>query len=214
MLKVLAGDLSATFNLDGGHLNRYLRRQPTIIRSLCDQLLLHDQILIPTNDYLTAAGLICLLGEHNVISLLERDRLRFVRLQGVLGYMRGKGADGSLMTFSDPDQLRPQDSPIENSVMAALTNIRGQYTEEKKLFRLLVERSQNLQTSSLVDSIRLDAYADLQQTALWNESYRYSNPALLALPGVKPMTVKVLGPGIKVSRNMVDSLLALALKGL
>jgi len=95
MSKVLSGDLSATFNIDGRHLNRYLGRKTSIAKSLCDYLLLHDQILIPTQDYLTAAGLVRILGEHNVISLLEEGRLSFIRLRGAYGYVRGTGPDGS-----------------------------------------------------------------------------------------------------------------------
>ena len=211
MLKVLAGDLSATFNLDGGHLDRYMRRQKEIIRSLCDQLLLHDQILIPAQDYLAAAGLICLLGEHNVISLLETDRLRFVRTEGIFGYVRGTGPDGTLVVFEDPEHQRPQDSPIEDSVKAALAVIPGRYSDGKKLLRLLVEQSHGLKTSSVVDAVRTDTYADLEQTTLWKESYRYSNPDLLALPGMKTMQMRVLGPDTDVSGNVVDALLALGL---
>lgn len=81
MLKVLAGDLSARFNLDGGHLQRYVHRPRTIMRSLC-------VILVPTHDYLTAAGLIRLLGERNVMSLLLTNQVRFVRLKGLFGYVR------------------------------------------------------------------------------------------------------------------------------
>jgi hypothetical protein len=63
MLKVLAGNLSATFNLDGGHYARYVARKAQIAESLCENLLLHDQIVIPTHDYLTAAGLLHVLGQ-------------------------------------------------------------------------------------------------------------------------------------------------------
>ena len=211
MLKVLAGDLSSTFNLDGGHLQRYLGKKRTIIRSLCDQLLLHDQILVPTNDYLTAAGLICILGERNVISLLEADQIRFVRLQGVLGYVRGTGPDGSLIAFEDPAHHRPQDAPIENSVNAALTVIADRLWEARKIGKLLVEKPDGVKTSVAVDAIRQDAYGDLRETRLWKDSYLYSNRDLLTLPGMKRMQVRVIGPGTKVSRNIVDALLALGL---
>ena len=79
--EVLAGDLSATFNLDGGHLHRFIERRVRIAQVVCEQLLLHDQILIPTQDYVAAAGLIRILGERNVISLLEANQLRFVRMR-------------------------------------------------------------------------------------------------------------------------------------
>jgi hypothetical protein len=69
MLRVLSGDLSATFNIDGQHFERYMDRRTSVVRSLCDQLLLHDQILIPTQDFLTAAGLVRILGERNFLTL-------------------------------------------------------------------------------------------------------------------------------------------------
>ncbi len=94
MFKVLAGNLSATFNLDGGHLQRYLQRKEAITKSLCEEIILHDQIIIPTHDYLTACGIFLLLGEKNFISLLHSEKIRFLRLRGVFGYVRGTGRDG------------------------------------------------------------------------------------------------------------------------
>src|SRR5262249_3482083 len=85
MYKVLAGDLSATFNLDGGHLQRMLERGPEVVSSLCEQIMLHDQILIPSNDYLTASALLVLIGERNVLDLLENNELRFIRIRKVFG---------------------------------------------------------------------------------------------------------------------------------
>src|ERR1700738_3015548 len=101
MYKVLAGNLSATFNLDGGHLQRMLERGPRVIASLCEQMILHDQILVPNNDYLTAAALVVLVGERNVIELLENNELRFVRIRKALGYAQGASEPGRLMVFGD-----------------------------------------------------------------------------------------------------------------
>jgi len=81
--------LTATFNLDGKHLSRHLERGDELLNVLCDDLILHDRILIPTQDYLTACGLIILLGEDNLISLLESDQINFLRLRGAFGYIRG-----------------------------------------------------------------------------------------------------------------------------
>src|SRR5687767_1938653 len=69
--KSLSGRLSATFNLDGNHLARYVARRPQLIDDLYEDLLLHDQIRIPTSDFLTAAGLITCIGEPIFLRLLE-----------------------------------------------------------------------------------------------------------------------------------------------
>jgi hypothetical protein len=211
MLRVLSGDLSATFNIDGQHFERYTDRRTSVVRSLCDQLLLHDQILIPTQDYLTAAGLVRNLGERNFLTLLEEERLRFLRLRGAFGYVRGTGHDGRLLAFIDPTGKLPASSPIDQSIEAALSVIQGEITENSRLMKLLIACSHELEFQTVVDATHKDAYADLSQTMLWKEEYRLPNSDLLALPGVKEMSVRAIGPGIDVSNNVVDACLALGL---
>lgn len=59
--KILSGNLSAIFNLDGQHLERFLARKKIVLKSLFEELVLHNQILVPIQDYLTACGLTLLL---------------------------------------------------------------------------------------------------------------------------------------------------------
>jgi hypothetical protein len=63
----------------------------------------------------------------------------------------------------------------------------------------------------VVDAVHRDAYADPSQSSLWNADYEFPNPDLLALPGMERMQVRVIGPGIDVSNNVVDQCLALGL---
>ncbi len=209
MLKVLAGELSATFNLDGQHLDRYIARQQSIVSSLCDQLLLHDQILIPTQDYLTAAGLVHIIGEHNVLTLLDEERLSFVRLRGAFGYVRGAGEDGRLLTFISP--TIPNSMPIDQSIAAGLRVIDGKYKERNRLPKLLISRSPQIEMQAAVDATHVGTYADLSQTSLWKEEYRLPNPELLALPGAEKMGVRVIDPNTDISNNVIDVCLALGL---
>lgn len=211
MLRVLAGDLAATFNLDGLHGQRYVARRVEIAQSLCEQLLLHDQIIVPTQDYLTAAGLIALFGERTVIDLLESERLKFIRLRGLFGYVRGSGSDGGLATFSDPDGQRPQDSPLEASIYAGLDAIQSPLVERDKLARLLAEKSHPMELSQVLGAVRDNAYADLRKTPLWHNYYSFHKPGLLKLPGMQKMQTRVLGPNTNASDNPVDALLALTL---
>jgi hypothetical protein len=194
MFNVLASSLSAYFNLDGGHLNRYLQRKEAVTKSICEELILHDQILVPTQDYLTACGLTLILGEHNLISILEADRLRFLRLRGAFGYVRGTGPDGALVAYGDPDLSKPQDSDIESSIEAGLNVINSQIKDRQKLKTLLAQQSTPLELPEIVESIKHDSYADLKGTALWHETYELANKDWLALPGMEEMKVRVLEP--------------------
>jgi hypothetical protein len=211
MLKVLAGDLSATFNLDGMHGQRYVARRAEVAQSLCEQLLLHDQVIIPTQDYLTASGLIALFGEKTVIALLESDQLRFIRLRGLFGYIRGKGSDGGLATFRDPASQKPQDSSIEASISAGLDAFQLPLGERTKLEKLLAEKSHPMELAQVLGQVKDNAYADLRHTSLWRDYYTFQKPGLLKLPGMQKMQVRVLGPTTNALDNPVDALLALAL---
>jgi hypothetical protein len=209
MLKILAGNLSATFNIDGQHFDRYVTNQVAIVRSLCDHLLLHDQIFIPTQDYLTAAGLIRILGERSVITLLEEERIRFIRMRGAFGYVRGTARDGRLLTFNSSPA--PQSLPIDQSIAAGLSVIDSEYKERERTPQLLMRQSNEIPMELAIDATHVDTYADLSRTALWKEKYRLPNPELIALPGAKKMGVRVIGPGTDAAKNVIDTCLALGL---
>lgn len=209
MFKILSGRLSALFNLDGGHLKRYVDRGNYIRETLCEELLLNDALTIPTQDYLTACGLVLILGERALITLLEQKRITFVRLRGAFGYVRGTGPDGALVSFEDPNRKRPQDSDIESSVDAGLRVISARLQEAQKLKDLLLRNSVPMELSEVVDSIKQDAYNDLRGTSLWKSDFEMPSKDLLALP-LEQMQVRVIGPGARPARDAVDALLALA----
>jgi hypothetical protein len=211
LLKILAGDLSATWNIDGKHFDRYLERRVSIAQSLCDQLLLHDQILIPTQDYVTLAGLVRIFGERNILTLLGEERLAFVRLRGVFGYLRGEGPDGRLVGMEDPTRKLPNSAPIQQSIEAGLSLIHEGIAESQRLRNAAYACTTELELGTVVDAVHRDTYADLSQSSLWKADYDFPNPDLLALPGMEKMQVRAIGPGIDVSKNVVDQCLALGL---
>lgn len=213
MLKVLAGDLSATFNIDGQHGQRYLARKAGIAESLCEQLMLHDQILIPTNDYLTAAALVALLGERTFIDLLEADRLKFVRLRMLFGYLRGENKEGSIVALGDPENRRPQDSPIEESIYAALSSIQPGVKESEKLAQLIAANSHPMEMAQVIAAVKDSAYADFRHSPLWHASY-VGRTGSFKLPGSNKHTVTMLGPTTDPSSKPIDALLALTLSNI
>ncbi|MBA7607539.1 hypothetical protein ES703_14698 [subsurface metagenome] len=211
MYKTVSSRLTALFNPDGGHLKRYLERKSVITKSFCEDLILHDQVLVPTQDYLTACGLILIIGEKGFIELLERDKLKFIRTRRVFGFVRGKGPDGGLAIFKDPNNQRPQDSPLEQSVHAGLSVIKDRIKEKKRLHEIIVQSSFSIEWATILDAVRRESIQDLKQTELWNPEYEYDKPDILALPGMKKMQARVIGPGHDPKRNIVDTLLALTL---
>lgn len=209
MYKTIASRLTAQFNVDGSHLQMYLYKSRTITKSLCEDLILHDQILIPTPDFLTADGLILTVGENAFIELLENNRIKFIRTRSVLCYVRGTGKDGGLAVFSDPNNKRPQDSPVDESVAAGLSVIQDRIKEKKKIEYLLNANTIAEETSSILDKVRRESVADLKETHLWKPKYNFPKPGLLALPGMAKMQCRVIGSEHDPVKRIVDTLLSL-----
>ncbi|MGZ8180603.1 MAG: hypothetical protein ACXWT1_01450 [Methylobacter sp.] len=210
MHKTIASRLSARFQVDGSHLQRFLERSSLIKRAIIEDLVLHDRILIPTPDFLTADGLILILGERGMIDLLESERLQFVRTRSVLGFVRGKGKDGGLVVFSDPDRKRPQDANLDESIEAGLRVIEGKIKEKKILTDLLLQNSINIETSEILEAVRRESILDFKESAIWNPRFSFPNPDLVALPGIQKMQAKVIGMNPDPLGAPIDTLLELA----
>lgn len=213
-IKTISSRLTAQFNADGSHLHRYLQRSDTIRSSICEDLILNDQILIPTQDYLTAAGLIIILGERSLIELLERGRINFIRTRCCFGFVRGSGPDGGLITFSDPKNLRPQDCDIERSVQLALNEISQSLKDKKLLTQLLVQSSLEEETNNILEKIGSEAILDFKRSFFWLDEYADEQPGLLRLPGIEKMQVKLASAGEDPNQGPIEFLLSLVLKNM
>ena len=162
MYKTISSRLTALFNPDGGHLKRYIERKSTVTKSLCEDLLLHDQVLIPTQDYLTACGLILIVGEKGFIELLERGKLKFIRTRSGFGFISGKGPS-EVAIFGDPRSQRPIDSPVEQSVSSGLEVIKNRIKEKEKLKKIIVENSFSVEWAEILKQVKKEAVQQADQ---------------------------------------------------
>lgn len=214
--KALSGGLSATFNLDGQHLARYVARREEVLDQLFEDLVLHDQVRIPTQDFLTAAGLVTCLGETIVLRLLEDNSLRFVRISGSFGYVRGTGKDGSLGVFRGSSREgvpKPQSADLEQAIDAGVAAITGKLDSPEKLRKLIARQTDEYTWEAILSAVRRESHRDLKQTELWKDRYSDRNPDALRLPSMKKMQVKVLGPDASqdIQHDVVARLLAITL---
>lgn len=208
MHKTVSSRLAAFWNVDGSHLTRYIERKSVIIKSFCEDLILHDQILIPTQDYLTACGLILIIGEKGFIELLERDKLKFIRTRGAMGFASGKGPS-ELCNFYIENKQHPSVSPIEESVDSGLKVIEDSIKEKKKLHELIVQNSFPVESSTILKTVKRESVLDLKCTNLWRSKYESNNPSFIILPKKNKIQVQVLGDD-RPGKNIGTALLALA----
>ena len=156
--KILAGSLTAHPNTAGTHLDNYVKNKHQIAKDICEALILHDQIYIPIQDYLTACGLVSILGENNTISLLESDQIRFVRARHQLIFVKSRHLPGEigLMTAQEG---HPSSSPHNRSIALGLDVLENiiPLKNRKSLERLLAQQT---------DSVNIDDYLkDIKKTA-------------------------------------------------
>lgn len=209
MYKTISSRLTAFSNPDGGHLNRYIEKKAVITKSFCEDIILHDQVLVPTQDYLTACGLILVIGEKGFIDLLERDKLKFIRTRGGFGFVSGKGpAELGVYNFG---KQHPINSPIEESAEAALTVIGDRIRDKKKLRNVIVENSFSAEWGTILKAVKRESTQDLKFTNLWKSEYESNSPDFILLRPMKKTQIRVIGPGHDPKRNIGDALLALAL---
>ena len=211
MYKTLASRLSARFMFDGSHLFQYIQRQGEIKRSLLEDLVLHNQILIPTPDFLTAEGLVLIIGEKAVIDLLEKDRLKFIRTRSSLCYVRGIEKAGSLAVLSDPEKKKAIDSEIDESASAGLDVINDSLKDRKKLESLLTQNSIDIRSSDILEAVRDDAIIDFRNSSTWSSRFEHVDQNMFLLPGIDKMGVRVIGMNSEPLDDPINTLLQLVL---
>jgi hypothetical protein len=125
--KVLHGNLSCL--ADYGPLEvraqTFLSGGRPPMKSLIESMLLFDQIVIPTNDYMPLALLISVLGERTVRQLLDDDALKFARFKNSIAYAGG-GVGIALLSLYNSDGKTPKyfsaptDEAVRNAVGATI----------------------------------------------------------------------------------------------
>jgi len=211
MYKTLASRLSARFMFDGSHLSKYMQRKGEIQRSLLEDLVLHNQILIPTPDFLTAVGLVLIIGEKAVIDLLEQDRLKFIRTRSSLCYVRGSEKAGSLAVLSDPEKKKAIDSEIDKSASAGLDVMNNYLKDRKKLESLLTQKSIDIRSSDILEAVRDDAIIDFRNSATWSSHFEHVDQNMFLLPGIDKMGVRVIDMNSEPLEDPINTLLQLVL---
>lgn len=215
-IKILAGQLSAVFNLDGRHHHRYLSAQEPITESFVENLILHDEVIIPLQDYSAPIALVKILGEKPFIELLESEKLTFARMRGVLGFGRGSGEDGGILIVNaEPRNSVASSADLDIAIESGIREFYSGCVERDKIRKLLAEKTLELDTQGELSKIIKESNMDLKQSTLWRSSFEYDDQnGLFALPGIEKMGVRTFGPGFKPSSIIIDYYLLSVLSNL
>lgn len=190
---LFASNMWAVFNFDDTN-KRYqlLHKNVNNLKIFLENILLHDTIYIPTQDFLSLVYLIDVLGDQNVIELLTAEHIKFIRLKGALGYY-GNGSGIQPIHVKKPDKKTPAHfcAPIDETLKWALGGLYKSYDPiiEKKVLETTLE----LASKNIVSEIKETTYTDILSTNYLRNIFAIRNKDLNHLHGIDPNQVKIYG---------------------
>lgn len=216
-MKILAADMWPGITL--GDPNQRYQQFLSIGRprfsGFIESILLYDEIVVPTDDFMSLAILVGVLGEDAIVALLREGILRFVRFRGAVGYAGTGGTVHGLVNFSIVPQkqgLEPSAwGATEKAVNWALGGLNAKI-DILGLTKKVLEQTRDVELGSIFSDIKKRA----DDTILTSDALReeLGSLDLSALPGIKPNDVRIYGGvGNEIRQNAgdkVDTYLAIA----
>lgn len=139
------------------------------LKMLIESILLHDQIVIPTQDFMVLQLLRSQLTERDLFEMLETDCVRFFRFKGMLAYSGGQLGSGiqpfrisrkGATKLDDESKGRPFSGPTELAIEWAISSNKEK-PKDSKLANLVLERTDEITAESIVEQIRHETYVDV-----------------------------------------------------
>lgn len=191
MKKILHGNLACL--ADYGHPNvraqRFMDTGRPPMKSLLESILLFDQIVVPTNDYMPLALLISILGEATVRRLLDDDVLKFARFNQSIAYAGG-GVGVALLSLYESDGKTPKhfSAPTEEAVRSAVAATVAK--DQRQLARLAFQATQEFTLQDEDGGFGKAVYSELGQNLTLLSNPLYAD--LKRIPGVTDRNVRGL----------------------
>jgi hypothetical protein len=163
MKSIFLGDMWAFFNFGdpNSRYQKFLDNGKPRFSKLTDGLMLYDKVTIPTQDYMSLAVLVGVLGEPAVIDLLEADDISFLRLKGAFAYIGNGGGIQSYVISKKivKEELAPF-ADDEHAILWALKGLNAQ-KETSLIKKLVLKKVVNIDPPKIVEKIRHETYTDI-----------------------------------------------------
>lgn len=189
-------------------LNLFLKTGGSAFQNLIDSLIIHDEVVIPTQDFLVVNVLVGIIGEANLRRCLESGILRFVRIRGVLAYAGSGGHVHGLcsLTTKACTEEDPKSASTEEVLHWAFSGL-TESNETPFLRTEIMESITEIEISTLLQNTVNDTKLDLSQSVLY-EKFESEEIAKGVLPGLAPADVRIYeSPHIKGQCDDVDLVL-------
>jgi len=211
--RIFAGDLWPPLDIATAERRRaQLQSAQDAISNLIHYLLLYDQIIIPTQDFMILVVLVNILGEKNLISLLEEGTVRFVRVRGSLAYAGSGGKVHGLCAFhitqtASGGSAHPYSRSLEDVLEWSLAFLPSA-TNQQRLAALTLGASEELPIETIQGAIKAETESDI---LLSERLGRYLSPEEIRggkLPSLRGKEIRLFSTAKRYDE--VDFVLAVA----
>lgn len=201
--KILAADMWPSFNFMAPEDRRqtFLKIGAPGFINLLNSLLLYDEIVIPTQDFMIINILVGVLGEKGMIDCIERGNLSFVRARGQLGFAGSGGTVHGFCTlhagikrFVDTSSDDPYSASIDTALDWAYTGlITSKLSRKAKSF--ILDSTSEIEFSDIHRKIKEENILDTTASFLSNN---YSEQEIREgrLEGLEPKDIRLFSTPI------------------
>ncbi len=211
--KLFAADMWAVFNLapPDQRYQKFLERSRPAFKHLIDGILLHEEILVPTQDFLSLSIMIGVLGEDAVLDLLEKGCLKFLRVKGAFAYIGNGGGIKTFEILTEDEKPIACRRPLEEAVNWALNSLNPKPNELSQLSTLVIANTREIDAVSIEEVIRHETYMDVLNSPYLRNLFALRNQQMNNLFGIAPNQVRIYGgPDSDWRGDEVDIVMSLA----
>ena len=208
---VLAADMWPVFNFGNANdrYQKFIEHGKPAFEKFLESILLHDQIVVPTDDFMSLSVLLGVFGEKPLCELIEDGVLRFLRIQGALAYM-GNGVGIKSYEMSRSDNKHAFCAPLQETINWA-TNGVDISLDNEKILGLVHPVTQQVRLSTIVEEIKQETYTDVLTSDYLRNVFAIRNRHMDRLQGIGPKNVRIYGgPHANDSNDEISAVLKLA----
>jgi len=192
--KRFAGDMWAVFNYGNPNerYQRFLQSGRPRFSSFLESIILHDGVVVPTDDYMSLAVLIGVLGEGSVLRLLDSGALGFLRMKGALAYVGNGGGLQSYELRSGDDKMAPLCAPADEAIAWAIGGLNTKVDVEQ-VTRKVLDATCEISLSTIKDVVQHETHMDVLNSPYLRAQFAIRNREMNRLAGIEANQVRIYG---------------------
>jgi hypothetical protein len=210
--KIVAGDIWPVFNFGDPNerYRKFLNTKREALKRFLESLITHDQVIIPTDDYMSLSIALSVLGETQLLRLIDEQAVAFVRIKGAIAYVGNGGGLSSVSIASEGDRKRAFCAPMDEAIRWALDGIQN-VKETTKITNSVINATTELAVSVISGEISQEVSKDVGGSETLRLGLGLGDKDIRRLPGIKPAEVRIYGGEFpNRASNAIEAVLGIA----